>query len=326
MTSWQATPQHAAAEPKQACAVKAMFAPCCLLLAALWLLSGCSAKSPPAPVTTLELRQNPYDARNRGSLDATEYVVQRGDTLYSIAFRAGQDVRTLAQRNNIASPYLIYPGQALRLQGAIAQQRQPAVQRPAQPSTSKPAQQQSARPAQPVSRQPTPARPAVTQPKSDTSSNSAKAVAPSKQTGYVQSSATQTQQKAAQPLATAGRVQWVWPVRGPIISEFSTAEHGNKGIDIAGAEGTRVNAAAAGEVVYAGNALRGYGNLIIIKHNDDYLSAYAHNKRILVKERQQVNAGQQIAEMGSTDATDSRLHFEIRFRGQSVNPRRYLPR
>jgi lipoprotein NlpD len=113
-------------------------------------------------------------------------------------------------------------------------------------------------------------------------------------------------------------------VKGPILAKFSSQEHGNKGLDIGGALGTPVKAAAAGQVVYAGNALRGYGNLIIIKHNDDFLSAYAHNHRLLVKERESVAAGQTIAEMGNSDADRIQLHFEIRYRGKSVDPLRYL--
>jgi lipoprotein NlpD len=118
----------------------------------------------------------------------------------------------------------------------------------------------------------------------------------------------------------------VWPARGKLISKFSTKKQGNKGIDIAGVRGDSVKAAADGKVVYAGDVLRGYGRLIIIKHNDDYLSAYAHNELILVKEQQTVKAGQNIAKMGDTEAKRVMLHFEVRFRGKSVNPQKYLPR
>jgi len=118
---------------------------------------------------------------------------------------------------------------------------------------------------------------------------------------------------------------WRWPTDGKIIDSFSAAEGGNKGIDISGSRGQPVKATAEGRVVYAGNALRGYGNLIIIKHNDDYLSAYAHNDTMLVREQQEVKAGQSIATMGSTGTSSVRLHFEIRYKGKSVNPLRYLP-
>jgi lipoprotein NlpD len=118
---------------------------------------------------------------------------------------------------------------------------------------------------------------------------------------------------------------WRWPTDGKIIDNFSSSEGGNKGVDIAGTRGQPIFATADGRVVYAGNALRGYGNLIIIKHNDDYLSAYAHNDTMLVREQQEVKAGQKIATMGSTGTSSVRLHFEIRYKGKSVNPLRYLP-
>jgi outer membrane antigenic lipoprotein B len=124
----------------------------------------------------------------------------------------------------------------------------------------------------------------------------------------------------------ASTIAWRWPTSGNVIQGFSSSDGGNKGIDIGGSRGQAVNAAAGGRVVYAGNALRGYGNLIIIKHNDDFLSAYAHNDSILVKDQQEVKAGQQIAKMGNTGTNDVKLHFEIRYKGKSVDPTRYLPR
>ncbi|MDU3834832.1 MAG: murein hydrolase activator NlpD [Enterobacter hormaechei] len=125
--------------------------------------------------------------------------------------------------------------------------------------------------------------------------------------------------------ASSSITTWRWPTDGKIIENFATSEGGNKGIDIAGSKGQAIIATADGRVVYAGNALRGYGNLIIIKHNDDYLSAYAHNDTMLVREQQEVKAGQKIATMGSTGTSSTRLHFEIRYKGKSVNPLQYLP-
>ena len=124
----------------------------------------------------------------------------------------------------------------------------------------------------------------------------------------------------------ASNVAWQWPTSGNIIQGFSSTDGGNKGIDISGSRGQAVKAAAAGRVVYAGNALRGYGNLIIIKHNDDFLSAYAHNDKILVVDQQEVKAGQDIAKMGSSGTNAVKLHFEVRYKGKSVDPVRYLPR
>ncbi len=124
----------------------------------------------------------------------------------------------------------------------------------------------------------------------------------------------------------AHKIKWQWPNDGKIIEGYTRGEHGNKGIDFGGQRGNQVRSAAAGKIVYAGNALRGYGNLIIINHNDDYLSAYAHNDDILVAEGQTVRSGQTIARMGDTDSSNVRLHFEIRYRGESVNPLNYLPK
>ncbi len=119
--------------------------------------------------------------------------------------------------------------------------------------------------------------------------------------------------------------KWLWPTKGRVIKNFSAGDQGNKGIDIAGQRGQAISSTAAGTVVYSGNALRGYGNLIIVKHNEHYLSAYAHNDQLLVKEGQSVKAGQKIATMGSSGTSSVRLHFEIRYQGKSVNPNRYLP-
>lgn len=121
-------------------------------------------------------------------------------------------------------------------------------------------------------------------------------------------------------------VSWQWPAGGNIISGFSLSERGNKGIDIGGKLGEPVKAAAAGEVVYSGSDLAGYGRLIIMKHNNRYLSAYAHNKELLVREGDSVKAGQRIAEIGSTGTTEPKLHFEIRRDGKPVDPMRYLPK
>jgi lipoprotein NlpD len=118
---------------------------------------------------------------------------------------------------------------------------------------------------------------------------------------------------------------WKWPAKGRVVNKFSSGEQGNKGIDIAGQRGQAVVSTASGSVVYSGSALRGYGNLIIVKHNDDYLSAYAHNDKLLVTEGQTVSAGQKIATMGSSGTSQVMLHFEIRYQGNSVNPERYLP-
>ncbi|MHB1951107.1 MAG: peptidoglycan DD-metalloendopeptidase family protein [Acidiferrobacteraceae bacterium] len=199
------------------------------------------------------------------------WTVSPGDTLYSIAWAAGVDYRTLAYWNHIHRPFVIRAGTRLRLFG----------------------------PRPPVYRR----RKRVFQP-----------------------------ERFAQPRrhpealsASQAPVRWTWPAAGPIVRGFSPVG-GCKGIDIGGRRGAPVRAAARGKVVYAGSGLRGYGELIILKHNKNFLSAYAHNNRILVKEGEMVRRGQEIAEMGSTGTDRVMLHFEIRLHGSPVDPLRYLPR
>jgi lipoprotein NlpD len=127
--------------------------------------------------------------------------------------------------------------------------------------------------------------------------------------------------------ASSASLTWQWPATGSLIGRFATGRAtSNKGIDIAGEAGDPVRAAAAGSVVYSGSGLLGYGQLVIIKHNDQFLSAYAHNRRLLVKEGDQIKAGEKIAEMGSSGAEKVKLHFEIRRSGKPVNPETYLPK
>ncbi|WP_337881419.1 peptidoglycan DD-metalloendopeptidase family protein [Rheinheimera sp.] len=277
-----------------------------LLLVVLCCLAACSSREAPAPVTSLNDIRNYYKKYPQGEANA-RYTVQAGDTLYSIAFRSGLDYRELAAQNNIPVPYRIYPGQVLHLvnakTAAIRGETQKITAGTQNPGLNG-SNLSNISPVKPLSAN--------------------KAVAPQNQTGYVRTQTVKENATAASSPIASSKIVWNWPVRGPILATFSNAEHGNKGLDIGGAAGTPVRAAAAGEVVYAGNALRGYGNLVIIRHNDDYLSAYAHNRRLLVKERDTVVSGQKIAEMGNTDATSTRLHFEIRFRGKSVDPKKYL--
>jgi lipoprotein NlpD len=124
--------------------------------------------------------------------------------------------------------------------------------------------------------------------------------------------------------ASTGGLTWIWPVSGPVLASFDGVR--NKGLDLGGTAGEPVLAAADGRVVYAGSGLRGYGNLIIIKHNNTYLTAYAHNRALMVKEDQVVKRGQKIAEMGNSDADRVKLHFEVRRQGKPVNPVQYLPK
>ena len=255
------------------------------------LLAGCSS-SPKGGVQVVERDDNrPAKQNQRQPASSGQYVVQRGDTLYSIAFRFGWDWKTLAARNGIPAPYLIRSGQIIRFGGS------PAVAQ--------------ARGHVPVARQ----TPVV----------SATAPVPVRP---VQSQAPVKPAPGVTPLISTPRsaAGWGWPSRGAVIGRFSSNGSLNKGIDIAGELGEPVLAASDGSVVYAGSGLRGYGELVIIKHSDTYVSAYGHNRRLLVREGQQVKVGQSIAEMGSTGTDRVKLHFEIRRQGKPVDPLQYLPR
>lgn len=242
-----------------------------------------------------------YSQIDKGFYKGNTYTVRKGDTMFLIAYISGLDVKELAALNNMKEPYNLSIGQILKVSNG---QNSTVITQSTNQTTS---------PATPVSK-----------PDESTITNSPAVGETTSQTTAKQSMPTPTNN--ADNAITVSNVKWSWPSTGNIIQGFSSADGGNKGIDIAGSRGQAVNAAAAGRVVYAGNALRGYGNLIIIKHNDDFLSAYAHNETILVKDQQQVSAGQQIAKMGSSGTNGVKLHFEIRYKGKSVDPTRYLPR
>lgn len=261
------------------------------------------------------------------------YTVKRGDTLFYIAWVTGNDFRDLAQRNNVPAPYALNVGQVLQVGNASGQPitgENAVSQASARASggattTTTSAQKSTAV----VASQPT-----ITYSESSGEQSATKMLPnnkPATTTSTVVAPVTapttvSTTQPTASSTSTSSPISsWRWPTDGKVIENFSGAEGGNKGIDIAGSKGQAIVATADGRVVYAGNALRGYGNLIIIKHNDDYLSAYAHNDTMLVREQQEVKAGQKIATMGSTGTSSTRLHFEIRYKGKSVNPLQYLP-
>ncbi|MGF1867116.1 peptidoglycan DD-metalloendopeptidase family protein [Enterovibrio norvegicus] len=295
-----------------------------LFLSLLAFLTACTVSSP-APVSSVG---PDYGEIERGSFRGSYYEVQKGDTLYYIAYVTARDVKEIISANNLKEPYTIFPGQKLNLwkqkyvPPAYGKKSQvpvvPIV--PAAPppipvtaSSSKSAEKNQKN---------------APQIKSGTSSQNKKSVEQQKAKEYSQAVTKNkpSVEKAANKPETQKAISWQWPARGRVVSGFSSSELGNKGIDIAGKRGQSIHASGGGKVVYAGNALRGYGNLIIIKHNDDYLSAYAHNDRIFVSERQSVKKGQKIASMGSSGTNSVRLHFEIRYKGKSVNPLRYLPK
>ncbi len=263
------------------------------------ILSACSSNSLYSPVDDRSIggRQPVKIVSSQSRPD--QYRVRRGDTLYSIAFRYGLDFRQLAHSNGISNRYEIYPGQTLKLK-TTASPRAVASSAPAKsyPKKTVPAQ-----------------KPVVTQ-KPAKSVTQAKPVAV-RQAAPVRKKATSSTNRA---------LSWRWPVSGKIIQGYSSRGKVNKGINFAGAKGDPVRAAEAGKVVYAGSGLLGYGKLVIINHNQKYLSAYAHNSRIHVKENDMVKIGDKIAEIGSSGAARTMLHFEIRKDGQPVDPMKYLPR
>ena len=270
-----------------------------------------------------------YSQINKGFYKGDTYTVRKGDTMFLIAYISGLDVKELAALNNMKEPYNLSVGQTLKVSnGRTQSEAQPAVA----PQPQAPAQQ-------PVSSEPTvtytPGANGTQYGSDGTITGPVKATAgglpPVNSAPVNQPVQVQNQPVVSQPIPqdnapVTSTIAWRWPTSGNVIQGFSSSDGGNKGIDIGGSRGQAVNAAAGGRVVYAGNALRGYGNLIIIKHNDDFLSAYAHNDSILVKDQQEVKAGQQIAKMGNTGTNDVKLHFEIRYKGKSVDPTRYLPR
>lgn len=263
-----------------------------------------------------------YSKIDKGFYKGNTYTVRKGDTMFLIAYIAGIDVKELAALNNMKEPYTLSVGQTLKVSNggqstAQSQECVPTAAKQVEPSvtyTQGPNGTQYG--SDGTITGPVKAGVGTTPP-----SNVPTAVAAGGVVATVGTAATTNSS-----VAPASNINWQWPVKGKILQGFSNADGGNKGIDIAGSKGQAVNAAAAGRVVYAGNALRGYGNLIIIKHNDDFLSAYAHNDSLLVSDQQEVKAGQQIAKMGNTGTDSVKLHFEIRHKGKSVDPTRYLPR
>ena len=270
-----------------------------LLLLCL-LLNACASGGNAPVVSPAEARQPKKYGTTRSAQKTRDarpdsYTVKRGDTLYSIAWNYGLDYRHIAAWNSIRSPYTIYPGQRIRLHSIKLKhtaQTRSAAQKKAAPLTPGPV----------------------------TKKVESKSTAPETKPGT-----DNTQQARSESLPNIpGPVKWLWPTKGKIVKMDTPIS--KNGINIVGTEGQNIYAAAPGEVVYSGSGLLGYGRLIIIKHNDTYLSAYAHNKELLVKEGERVNTGQKIALMGKTSAGRTLLHFEIRKNGQPVDPLGYLPK
>lgn len=293
------------------------------------LLTACASSSNRAPV---EVRTAPSKAPSTGSARSVSagdvasaqastdkpgyYTVKPADTLVRIALDNGQNWKDLARWNGLDNPNLIEVGQVLRVAPPGADPA-PAGTRPVAAARVEP--------------KPLETR-AASVPAAAGSSAATSASATSSASGASSASGVPSGASAvvapAPPVAVApvqgdDAMSWMWPATGPVTTMFDEVK--SKGLAIAGKAGDPVVAAADGRVVYAGSGLRGYGNLVIVKHNATYLTAYAHNQTLLVKEDQAVRRGQKIAEMGSTDAERVQLHFEIRKMGKPIDPAKLLP-
>lgn len=277
-----------------------------LLISAIF--AGCSSRGHRAPVferAEAEKREAALAKKSQREKDwrPKSYAVQKGDTLYSIAFNYGFDYHELAELNGLKDPKVISIGQEIRLfpgKSASAARPASATELPIkeQPKLVKyPYSEAAMAQIEKVQEQVTPEAATVARTDAETDD------------------VPEEGEEAA--------LEWTLPAQGKLISQFSESAN-RKGIDIAGKLGQPVVAGASGKVVYSGSGLRGYGKLIIIKHNKTYLSAYAHNDKIMVKEGQSVTRGQQIAAMGNTDASEVKLHFEVRRFGKPVDPAKFL--
>lgn len=318
------------------------------LLFVFFLLIGCSTTQPPVPVvdSVKSGSSGPAKTSKSNNKDNQLYVVQKGDTLYGIALNHGVDFKKLAEWNDIVDPRTIRPGQRISLSMPT---------RDSQPELFALPQQPIAKTIDPVIN-PADSENAISQ-ESNNIVNASKVKTSPKalklpfseqnvariqyatknplsaaQFPLVSSTATEKNAKievAPQPepskpdnAGNHSNAEWIWPTTGKLLSSFSK---NSKGVKISGQAGQPILASAAGEVVYSGHGLRGYGNLIIIKHDNTFLSAYAHNSKLLVEEGEAVIKGQKIAEMGNTDTDTIQLHFEIRKHGKPVDPLDYLP-
>lgn len=266
---------------------------CCLLILTVIFIVSCSSRKQPAPV--LEIYQGKtFRDFEAESFVGDNYKVLKGDTLFSIAWFSGNDYQDLAKINNIKPPYNIYPGQIISLK---KHSYPPKVANNAgRGQTSKIKSNQAVDP---------PAKQAYGKSERIVKKDSS------------ESSFGEFPDQVS---------NWLWPTSSAVSRGFSAKEEGNKGLDFAGNIGSPILAAADGKVVYTGNALRGFGNLVIIKHSEAYLTAYAHNDQILVKEQDWIKAGQQIATMGKSGTVEVKLHFEVRYKGKSIDPLKFLPK
>lgn len=278
-----------------------------VMLGVTLVIAGCATSHVPAPI---EDRGTMSNASQGASMDLVKplpgienlgkpgyYAVRPGDTIMRIGLDTGQNWRDVVRWNSLENPNLIEVGQVLRVIPPAS-----TLATPSSPSAS------------------TDSAGVVTRPVTQST------IAPGSGAAVAASTIKPVPTTPAPTASASGgdeNVGWIWPAQGTLLAGFDEAK--NKGLDIGGKAGDAVLAAGDGRVVYAGAGLRGYGQLIILKHNNTYLTAYAHNQTLLVKEDQAVQKGQKIAEMGNSDADRVKLHFEIRRQGKPVDPSRYLP-
>jgi lipoprotein NlpD len=278
---------------------------------------------------------------NKSDWRPDSHTVKKGDTLFSIGLEYGYDYKEIARANNIESPYVIKIGQTLKLDtlkdandskpvspAQAGQTQNDGVVTYALEGNNNVQASNNSTPngslASTVSiREPKATREAYSEEALNKPISTAKTAPPPGEKPAANPNEMKVDAKSVTPIVNeAGAINWSWPTKGKVVANFNDA--GNKGMDIAGIKGQPINAAAPGKVIYSGSDLRGYGKLVIIKHNNTYLSVYANNSNILVKEGQLVSAGQKIAEMGDTDSNIVKLHFEIRQQGKSVDPSKFL--
>ncbi|XVJ68994.1 MAG: peptidoglycan DD-metalloendopeptidase family protein [Rhizobacter sp.] len=303
----------------------------CSLLVFVLALVGCASSEHQAPVEDRGVATRPVAVANTASAAPTTteaakplpgaenagksgyYTIKPGDTLIRVGLDQGQNWKDIAKWNNIDNPNLIEVGQVLRV--------------------APPGAEAAPMGARPVTTAKVESKPLDTKPAAPSATTAPAAVTPTPAPASTPAASSATSTAASpSPPATAGvpggkdaddDVNWQWPATGSVVSQFDEGK--TKGLAIAGRAGDPVLAAADGKAVYVGSAIRGYGNLIVIQHNGRYLTAYAHNQALLVKEGQTVRRGQRIAEMGSTDADRVQLHFEIRRHGKPIDPAKLLP-
>jgi len=285
-----------------------------ILFIALFLVTACTTNYAPVEQrsgASYSSAKKNIKKKHRGKTPGY-YRVKAGDTLYSIAWMYGQDYKRLAYRNKIKAPYRIFAGERLRLSSLPSKKNKSAYKKATK--TKKPAYSKNRKKTSLVKNKK----------KTRVKKNSKKSTTSRYKTKTKKTARKTTGKNNKTSYQRTKHLTWIWPVKGKVIQRY-VPKRGKKGIDISGGRGSVIKASEAGKVVYSGQGLVGYGRLVIIKHNDVFLSAYAHNQSLLINEGQVVKKGQAIARLGRSGTDRYKLHFEIRKNGKPVNPMTYLP-